>query len=91
LIFTIFQISIDIIIDINGAVLGFCFIYLLPSILHIKCTYFPKGKRLLAVKQDLFAMNDDSASRRDSVASQTAKEESPEPLTTEKEKQQEVY
>lgn len=41
----IFGVNIDIIIDINGAVLGFCFVYFLPSILHIKCLYFSKGKR----------------------------------------------
>lgn len=41
----IFKVNIDIIIDINGAVLGFCFVYFLPSILHIKCLYFSKGKR----------------------------------------------
>ena len=44
--------SIDMVIDINGAVLGFIFIYLLPSMLHIKCTYFPKGKKLLVPAVD---------------------------------------
>ena len=44
--------SIDMVIDINGAVLGFIFIYLLPSMLHIKCTYFPKGKKLLVLAVD---------------------------------------
>lgn len=43
---TILNLDIDIIIDLNGAVLGFCFVYFLPSLLHIKCLYFPKGKRL---------------------------------------------
>lgn len=47
LIIGILNVNIDIIIELNGAVLGFCFIYFLPSILHIKCLYFPKGKRLL--------------------------------------------
>jgi hypothetical protein len=47
--FSVFQINIDIIININGAILGFCFIYLLPSLLHIKCAYFPKGKRKLTL------------------------------------------
>lgn len=54
LLISILEVNIDIIIDINGAVLGFCFIYLLPSILHIKCIYFPKGKRNiseLAIKE----------------------------------------
>lgn len=41
------RVNIDIIIDINGAVLGFCFVYFLPSFLHIKCLYFAKGKRIL--------------------------------------------
>ena len=50
-IISVFEVNIDIIIDINGAILGFCFIYLLPSLLHIKCTYFPKGKRMM-VKPD---------------------------------------
>lgn len=47
---TIFNLNIDVIIDINGAVMGFCFVYFLPSILHIKCLYFPKGKRLLKLE-----------------------------------------
>ncbi len=80
LLFSILKVNIDVIIDINGAVLGFCFIYLLPSILHIKCSYFPKGKRELAIKQELFAVTDDSTSRRDSITSQANKEESPEQL-----------
>ncbi len=46
----IFNVNIDIIIDINGAVLGFCFVYFLPSLLHIKCLYFAKGKRLLTIQ-----------------------------------------
>ena len=43
----IFKISISDIIDINGAVIGFFFIYLIPVILHIKCLYFSKGKKPL--------------------------------------------
>lgn len=73
LVFTIFQINIDIIIDINGAVLGFCFIYLLPSLLHIKCTYFPKGKKQMEINQNLFAADDDSTTRRDSANSEVNK------------------
>jgi len=38
------QVSITDIIDINGAVIGFFFIYFLPAGLHIKCLYFSKGK-----------------------------------------------
>ena len=45
LIIGILGVNIDVIIDINGAVLGFCFVYFLPSLLHIKCLYFSKGKR----------------------------------------------
>jgi len=44
---TVVNVDIDVIIDINGAVLGFCFVYFLPSFLHLKCMYFPKGKRML--------------------------------------------
>ena len=39
------KISITDIININGAVIGFFFIYFLPAVLHIKCMYFSKGKR----------------------------------------------
>ena len=38
--------SIDKLIDINGAVIGFFFIYFFPVVLHVKCMYFSKGKRL---------------------------------------------
>ena len=40
----ILQVDISDIIDINGAVIGFFFIYLIPVVLHIKCLYFAKGK-----------------------------------------------
>lgn len=40
----ILDVSITDIIDINGAVVGFFFIYLLPAMLHLKCMYFSKGK-----------------------------------------------
>lgn len=43
----IFKVNIDDIIDINGAVIGFLFIYLIPAVLHIKCLYFSKGKQHL--------------------------------------------
>lgn len=42
-----FRIDIDDIININGAVIGFFFIYLIPAVLHIKCLYFSKGKQPL--------------------------------------------
>lgn len=41
----IFRININDIIDINGAVIGFFFIYLMPAALHIKCLYFSRGKK----------------------------------------------
>lgn len=41
---SILRISMRELIDINGAFLGFVFIYLIPSLLHIKCMYFSKGK-----------------------------------------------
>ena len=44
---SVVKVKIDTIIDINGAVLGFCFIYLIPAMIHIRCAYFPKGKKLL--------------------------------------------
>lgn len=40
-----FKINVNDIISINGAVIGFFFIYFLPAILHLKCVYFSKGKR----------------------------------------------
>jgi hypothetical protein len=41
----VLNVSVTDIIDINGAVIGFFFIYLMPAMLHIKCMYFSKGKR----------------------------------------------
>ena len=41
------QVDVDDIIDFNGAVIGFFFIYFIPASLHIKCLYFSKGKRPL--------------------------------------------
>lgn len=40
-----FEVDINDIIDINGAVIGFFFIYLIPAVLHVKCLYFSKGKK----------------------------------------------
>lgn len=42
-----FEVNIGSIIDINGSVIGFLFIYFIPAFLHIKCLYFSKGKRPL--------------------------------------------
>lgn len=39
------KVNIDDIIDINGSVIGFFFIYFLPALLHVKCMYFSKGKK----------------------------------------------
>lgn len=36
--------KINEIVDLNGSVIGFFFIYFLPSILHIRCLYFSKNK-----------------------------------------------
>jgi hypothetical protein len=51
LVLAIERVNIDVIIDINGAVLGFCFVYFLPSCLHIKCVYFSRGKRIMTAYQ----------------------------------------
>jgi hypothetical protein len=37
-------VKINTIVDINGSVIGFFFIYFLPAILHIRCQYFAKNK-----------------------------------------------
>jgi hypothetical protein len=47
LLIQLLNVSISDIIDINGAVIGFFFIYFLPAFLHIKCLYFSKGKQPL--------------------------------------------
>ena len=44
------RVNIDVIIIINGAVLGFVFVYLLPVMIHVRCLYFPQGKRPLSDK-----------------------------------------
>ena len=61
---SIVKIKIDTIIDINGAVLGFCFIYLIPSLLHIRCVYFPKGKKLLQPHEERNELNEEKPSDR---------------------------
>jgi hypothetical protein len=45
------QVDVSDIIDINGAVIGFFFIYLIPAVLHLKCLYFSRGKRPLPEHQ----------------------------------------
>ena len=54
---SVVQVKIDTIIDINGAVLGFCFIYLIPVLIHVRCVYFPKGKKLLQPPEDHTELN----------------------------------
>ena len=44
------DVDVSDLIDINGAVVGFFFIYLIPAVLHIKCLYFSRGKRPLPQK-----------------------------------------
>jgi hypothetical protein len=38
------KVKINEIVDLNGSVIGFFFIYFLPSILHLRCLYFSKNK-----------------------------------------------
>jgi hypothetical protein len=54
------NVSITDIIDINGAVIGFFFIYFLPAMLHIKCMYFSKGKLPLPLPQKEEILTDDN-------------------------------
>lgn len=54
---SVVKVKIDTIIDINGAVLGFCFIYLIPAMIHIRCAYFPKGKKLMEPEEDRRELN----------------------------------
>ena len=56
----LFEVDINDIIDINGSVVGFFFIYLIPAVLHIKCLYFSKGKRYLP-EPELVSEKDDSS------------------------------
>ncbi len=50
-----FRININDIIDINGGVVGFFFIYFIPAALHVKCLYFSKGKRPIPSPEILLA------------------------------------
>lgn len=40
----VLQVSIRGLIDVNGAVIGFFFIYAIPALLHLKCLYFSKSE-----------------------------------------------
>ena len=42
---TLTGITVEIIIDINGAIVSFFFIYVIPISLHLKCVYFTPGNR----------------------------------------------
>ena len=46
-------VSIDNLIEINGAVIGFFFIYFLPALLHVKCLYFCCNKDENMVREPL--------------------------------------
>lgn len=76
LVFSIFRIKINIIIDINGSVLGFCFIYLLPTLLHIKCLYFSKGKRHISELTVQKMFREDFASSIDSREAESVQKDS---------------
>lgn len=56
------QVNISDIIDINGAVIGFFFIYLIPAVLHLKCLYFSKGKRPMPGEQPFRKLSSSSIS-----------------------------
>lgn len=43
-------VSIDSLIEINGAVIGFFFIYFIPAAMHFKCLYIPTKRPLLELK-----------------------------------------
>lgn len=45
------NVSIELIIEINGAVIGFFFVYLMPASMHFKCLYLPKKKPPVIVHQ----------------------------------------
>lgn len=46
------NVSINTLIQINGAVVGFFFIYLLPAVMHLKCLYWKSfGKDFLFEKK----------------------------------------
>jgi hypothetical protein len=38
------KLSIRDIIDLNGALVGCLFVYMIPAALHIRCLYYGKGK-----------------------------------------------
>jgi len=46
-------VQIDILIQINGAVIAYFFMYLLPAVMHIRCRYFTKRNVIVHVTQRL--------------------------------------
>ncbi len=52
------KVKINEIVDLNGSVIGFFFIYFLPSILHLRCLYFSKNKITSKEKALLDAQNE---------------------------------
>ena len=49
---TFMQVDIHKIMNINGALMGFNFIYGLPALMHVKCWYFPNGGKIKDDKDD---------------------------------------
>jgi hypothetical protein len=39
--------SIDVIIELNGGVVGFFYVYLLPAGLHFKCLYYNNNDKII--------------------------------------------
>ena len=63
----LFQVDVNYLIDINGAVIAFFFLYLIPAVLHIKCLYFSRGKKSLPAEEDILGIagdGDGEAKRR---------------------------
>ena len=46
LVISLSKVRLGTIIQINGAVLAFCFIYLLPVLMHVRCLYFSEGIKM---------------------------------------------
>jgi hypothetical protein len=43
---SVLKIGLDTIIDVNGSVIGFFFIYLIPVAIHFRCKYMKQDKLL---------------------------------------------
>ena len=55
------NVTIGVLIEINGAIIGFFFIYLLPAVMHAKCLYFssqPGIEGTSTVRQQLTELKD---------------------------------